>query len=153
MTPTLRQPLSNSTVLQILLIVPLLVWFAATISGIIKNEHEPLIRKSHPLVLFDKHVLRVYGNFIPVFTCAARLVLFQVLHGLAYVYKAQPFNIATLGTQSILGVLAIGAARMALYLLHMIFRWPLGGDIMSDHVILGASMVACLLMEVSCPEL
>ncbi|GIL42101.1 hypothetical protein Vafri_134 [Volvox africanus] len=146
--------------LYALLTAPLLVWLTAVLAGIVHSEPIPegLSKREfvHPVTWFDKHIFRVYGPLLPLAPYLIRVASLGLRASTPVPSPSgsQPLRRrlqpgVTLVLPALLAYLTIALVRIGVYLCHLgLQRWT-GGllVLVSDHLILAASVVACLQSE------
>ncbi|GLI70494.1 hypothetical protein VaNZ11_015400 [Volvox africanus] len=157
---TAKLLLPSRQLLYALLTAPMLVWLAAVLAGVVHSEPLPggLSKREfvHPVTWFDRHVFRVYGPLLPLAPYLIRVASLG-LRASAPVPSpsgSQPLRRrlqpgATLVVPALLAYLIIALVRIGVYLCHLgLQRWT-GGllVLVSDHLILAASVVACFQSE------
>lgn len=122
-----------------LLIVPLLVWWAAVLAGAWVYEGLPKGQKVyHVMMWFDKGLLRPAGPLVPFAVLIARAVVHGVdhrwrlrgLHGPAAAAKRRHLQLGSLLVNCLTVYAAMAVARLAVYLTHYFLlsqRWVVGG--------------------------
>ncbi|GFR44978.1 hypothetical protein Agub_g6288 [Astrephomene gubernaculifera] len=160
--------LPSRTALAALLAVPLALWGCAVGAGVAAAEplKEGAARRDfeHPLIGFDRYVFRVWGPLLPLApylvriaaaaagNAAARLFTptsssMRVVRGMRPAAVQQPRPGVTLPLLSLAVYGAIIAVRVLLYLGHLSFQRAVARVVVSDHLFLGASVVACFQAE------
>lgn len=147
--------LPHPLVLPSLLVLPLLLWAVAVLVGSLHNEALPdgadKRTFQHPLSDFDRYVFRVWGPLLPLAAFALRL-----LAGLARLPPSPPTAAGrptplrpgvTLAMRALVLYVAVAAVRVAVYLGHVAVQRQAELFLMSDHLLLAASMVSCLQSE------
>lgn len=125
--------ITNTLARRVLVLGPLAVWVAFVVAGIYYNDGT---FQPHPLVWFDKLIFRQLGALVPFLFYAPR-----VLTALAV---GKP---ATWAKKCLQVYVTVTFVRMALYYAHISAS---AKHHMSDHIFLGASVVACLQLELVC---
>ncbi|GLC45647.1 hypothetical protein PLESTB_001790000 [Pleodorina starrii] len=146
-------------VLYALIGLPLLLWIAVVLVGTLHAEPIPdgLTRREfeHPLTWFDVHVFRVWGPLLPLAPYLVRVAAMG-LRIPSSATGAGPFGGhlrlrpgVTLPLPSLAAYLLVIAVRIALYVGHVALQrsGPQGLVLVSDHLLLAASMVACFQSE------
>ncbi|PNH04479.1 hypothetical protein TSOC_009347 [Tetrabaena socialis] len=164
-TPKLLVP--SRQALYTLLVLPYLLWGAAVLAGVLHVEPLPEGVSprdfEHPLVWFDRHVFRVYGPLLPLAPYLVRVAAFGLrwppptaaLRSAAAAggAAARPLRPApTLALPALLVYGAVIVVRIALYVCHVALerRAAVPLYLMSDHLLLAASVVACFQSELMC---
>ncbi|GIL74244.1 hypothetical protein Vretimale_1992 [Volvox reticuliferus] len=146
--------------LYALLTAPLLVWLVAVLAGIVHSEPIPegVSKREfvHPVTWFDKYVFRVYGPLLPLAPYLIRVASLGLRASTPVPSPSgsQPLRRrlqpgATLVLPALLAYLTIALVRIGVYICHLgLQRWT-GGllVLVSDHLLLAASVVACFQSE------
>ncbi|KAG2441523.1 hypothetical protein HXX76_003145 [Chlamydomonas incerta] len=143
--------LPSRAALYALLSLPLLLWAGAVGAGCLHWEAELPDGASrrdfeHPLIWFDRHVFRVWGSLLPLPPLFIRIAAVRLRRrpppgGTALRRRA------TLAVQAAQLYSIILVVRLALYAGHVALQRHAGLFLVSDHLLLAASVVACYQSE------
>eukprot|EP01025_Chloroclados_australasicus_P047743 TRINITY_DN5385_c0_g2_i1.p2 TRINITY_DN5385_c0_g2~~TRINITY_DN5385_c0_g2_i1.p2 ORF type:complete len:252 (-),score=25.58 TRINITY_DN5385_c0_g2_i1:223-978(-) len=130
---------------KITVTITLCIWFLFISSGVYEfREHWDKNEVELPLKWFDR-ILAQFGSLIPLLVWTWRYVLI----------KTQNNGFGHRILESLLIIIGMAILRLLLYVGHIYadnfgLFWFLGGDdhLMSDHVLLGSSVVASLTLEI-----
>ncbi|KAG2437742.1 hypothetical protein HYH02_011118 [Chlamydomonas schloesseri] len=155
--------LPSRAALYALLGLPLLLWVAVVGAGCLHWEAELPDGASkedfeHPLIWFDRHVFRVWGPLLPLLPYLVRVAAFSLRRrrlqpqtgAAAASAPAAPAPLrpaASLAVQAGLLYFVIIVVRIALYVGHVALQRGAGVYLVSDHLLLAASVVACFQSE------
>jgi len=157
---------------NVLLAVPLILWIVATAAGIMHFNGLPNKKSDviHIMLWFDLLIFRKFGSLLPFIPLAARVAAVTLL-GRASIWWSQrrhdsrpPTPLCTLALPCSCAYVLVVVVRIALYMLHLAAQGAAksvsssssteapepSAAWVSDHVFLGASVVACLQVEVVC---
>ncbi|KAG2499449.1 hypothetical protein HYH03_002396 [Edaphochlamys debaryana] len=149
-TPKLMVP--SRSALAALLLVPLALWGVAVAVGIAHAEPLPegTAKGSfeHPLSWFDRHVFRVWGPLLPLAPLLVRLAALRLRLPPSPRGSRPPLRpCPSLALQALCMYGAVIAVRLGLYLSHVAAQRHAGVFLVSDHLLLAASVVACFQAE------
>lgn len=150
--------ITSDAVFKALVAVPLLMWWAALIAGMLQHDGVPVKYRGiqHPLQWFDSLFFKPLGNLIPFLMLGLRSAFASLPNEDSkgrVLPKVDAFvgRTATMSSRCVVLYAILAFLRISIYLAHIAFHnYGELPHMVSDHMTLAACVVASLHLELLC---